>query len=25
VVRHRLVKAIIRAYDREHNKDNPHA
>ena len=25
VVRHRLVKAIIRAYDKEHNKDNPHA
>jgi phosphate starvation-inducible PhoH-like protein len=25
VVRHRLVKAIIRAYDREHNKDNSHA
>ena len=25
VVRHRLVKAIIRAYDRENGKDNPHA
>jgi phosphate starvation-inducible PhoH-like protein len=25
VVRHRLVKAIIRAYDREHQKNNPDA